>query len=372
MAQAKPPWIGIVRIYLAIVLTVGFALTAAGQSTVEALKNLESAMRKELNTSGNRPDQDRRREAERFVISGTSQIETDIDSGELYRVEDVLSQVGLYFSSEEVRQQVTALRAAIKRDRETKENARIAEINTKLKQAGDAIRNAKNPEDLDETLKNLSSYRKFSGSQRDSEEAKAVVSKLQSNIQFVRSWQEYLAARKSDNRERCRQALQNLTSGENIFEFMPRSQLLAELEKYIPQSTPRPETRTREATGEPASPEQVAAVVSKAKTLDAIPDAINELRIMQMKIRPSPSSSFDVLAMTMNSLSAVQKVYREFQAGFPTRLDNPQMYNPDMTSPAVIPLRAQLLLLILPRHLGVSGDLMPQSAETVDQYLQRI
>ena len=314
-------------------------------------------MRNDLSRPGKGPGPDRRAEAERFAETASNQLENAINSGEAYRIDELLSRVAVYFPSDEVRQQLDALRAAIKKDREAKQSAQIAEMNGVLKQASDAVRNAKNPEELDETLKNLSRYRNMGGFERLSEDGRMVLNKLHSLTQFIRRWQDYLAARKSDNRDRCRDILQGLTNSDEGAEIMPRSQLLAEMDKYMPPPTPRPEySRGPEATADPPSPEQVAAIVGRAKSLDGIADVIQELQGIQAKVRPSSFGPSNVLGRTLDQLYAMQKAYREFQAGMPTKIENANNYSPDVASPAVIPLRAQLLLLMLLRFLGVSGD----------------
>jgi hypothetical protein len=213
---------------------------------------------------------------------------------------------------------------------------------------------------LDEPIKGLSRFRNSSYSDRNSEEVRAALNKVDPAINFLKRWQEYVIARKGANPERPRQILHDLTSNDNG-DLVPRSQLLAELQKYPTEQ----ETRS-------AGPrlEQIDEIVSKANSLDRVPEAIKELRAIQSRRPPSPGS--DGLTGTLNALISIDRTYREFQAGLPTKLDGPAMGPQDLASAAVTPLKAQLLLLVLPRYLNAPPDLNPRPSETVQGYLQRV
>jgi hypothetical protein len=113
---------------------------------------------------------------------------------------------------------------------------------------------------------------------------------------------------------------------------------------------------------------QVDEIVTKVKSLDQVADGIKELRNIQGR---SGYVGAEVAA-TLTALVSIERTYREFQAGLPTKLEAWSTQTPDRTSPAIIPLKVQLLLLVLPRYLNVPADLAPKPSENVSAYLQRI
>jgi hypothetical protein len=346
--------------FLSLLLSV-LPLPMVGQGSADLLKNLESAIKKEVASkpipdgttaqgSRDRPD------AGHAVFA---QIQTAIANGETKRAEEQLPQLATYYASEEVHQQALKLAAALKAEREAKQNAYVAEINTALKQASDAVHGAKNAEDLDEALKNLARFRNQGASDRLSDAARSALSKIEPTLIFLKRWQDYLAAQKSGSTERARQSLRDLTNSETA-DIMPRSQLLAEWQKY---------PNERENKGEAPPPEQIDEIVAKVKSLDGVAAAIQELRRMQA--RSSGYAAGDVAA-TLRALVSIERTYREFQAGLPTKIEATPRESPDMTSPAVTPLKVQLLLLVLPRYLNAPPDLGPKPRENVQDYLQRV
>lgn len=338
------------------------ASTVIAQGTADALKNLERAIKREIDSKPapksaaaheyrDRPEGGR---------SAFAQIQIAIANGEIDRADQQLAQLAMYFTSDEVQQQILKLAAALKQEQEAKQNTYAAEVNAALKQASDAVRSAKSPEDLDGALKNLSRFRNQGMSDRFSEVVRSALGRVEPSLTFLKYWQDYLAAQKSGSAERARQSLQNLSSS-GTSDLIPRSQVLAELQKYPTE---------QDAKADASRPEQIDEIVAKVKNLDEVADAIKELRKIQGRSHGYGSS--DPVTATLNALVSIEKNYREFQAGLPTRLEWPPMQVPDLTSPAITPLRVQLLLLILPRYLNAPADLAPKPRETVHAYLQRV
>ncbi|HEY6112066.1 MAG TPA: hypothetical protein VIV62_06090 [Chthoniobacterales bacterium] len=332
----------------------------AAQGIAEALKNLEAAIKKEIESkpAPTGPALQGYRDRSDGGRAAFAQIQTAIANGENRRAEEQLTQMQMYFASDEVHQQTLKLAAALKAEREAKQNAHIAEVNAALKQASDAVHRAKTPEDLDDALDNLLRFHSdYQGvSDHTSEAERSTLSKVEPALTFLKHWQDYLAAQQSGSAERARQSLGTLLSSGNS-ELLPRSRVLAELQKYPTE---------REAKAEPPGPEQIDEIVAKVKSLEGLGDAIRELRKIQSRSRS------DAVTSTLNALVPIERTYREFQAGLPTRLDASSMYGLDPISFAVIPLRAQLLLLVLPRYLNAPADLVPKPRESVQAYLQRV
>ena len=343
-----------------------------GDSTRDALKKLEAAMKNEIASKPEETDEEayeRDRARRASASSLAANIESMIDRGDSANPEYTLKELSNSFTSGEVLKQIENVRMAIKNDREARQKGYVAEVSAALKEAADAVQNAKKPEDLDQTLNNLSKFRYDGGVENFGAEARAIQNKAQSTVHFVQQWQNYIAARKNGNTEMARNSLQNLSSGE-YFDLMPRSRILAELEKYptAGQERNRDKEKSEGVTGE-----QVDAIVAKAKTLDSVSAVVKELRELRLKSPTNtPYSNIDPLNATLNALTAIENTYRDFKAGLPTRMEIPGGSSSDAISAQVAPLRAQLFLLVLPRHLNVPADLAPKPGEDAQAYLERV
>jgi hypothetical protein len=139
--------------------------------------------------------------------------------------------------------------------------------------------------------------------------------------------------------------------------------LLARLQKYPSASDQK---------AEEAKPEEIDRLVAQAKTPDEIANVIRQLRAMQARIRPPMYSNSEPVNATLNTLVSIERTYREFQAGLPTKFELTSPQPGDATSPSVTPLKVQLLMLVLPRYLNLPSDLTAKSGETVNQFLERI
>ena len=347
---------------LLVAQLIGSSANAETQTAAGALKQLEAAIQKEL-ASRPSPAPDRaaetygRPDGARMLLA---QVESAISSGETSRVEELLSQLPAYLTSEEVRTAATALRASLKQERESRQAASVAEVTAALRQAADAVHTATVPEELDEALRRLDQFRTTIVTvERNYEPLRIVSAKVEPTLTFLKSWQDYLAARKNNNAERTRQSLQQLLNY-SVPDIMPRSQILAELEKY---------PATQEMKVEPPQPEQIERLVAETKSLDDLPQTIRRLQQYQSGGHSYPAS--ELVNATLGTLVSLERTYREFQAGLPTKLEGPSNYTRDLTSPAVTPLKAKLLLLVLPRYLNAPSDITPGPTETVQEYLER-
>jgi hypothetical protein len=280
-------WITLIdmkKLFSTLVLILLFVLPLrAAESSADAVKNLEAAIKKEIEGRPRPNDTEtqsyyRGRDPGRGLLG---QIELTIASGETSRVEEMLAQLPTYFTSDEVRQQILKVSAAIKQERDAKENAYVSELNAALKRASDALHAAKSTEDLDEPQKNLSAFRNQDGSGRISDAARLALRKVETTLNFLRYWQDYLAAQKTGNTVRARQSLQELTNQDSS-DLMPRSQLIAELQRYPTE---------QETKIEAPRPEQIDEIVAKVKTLDRLGDAINVLRKIQTRLSVYSSSA---------------------------------------------------------------------------------
>lgn len=348
---------------LVTILFCALSVNSRGEeATVEAaLKTVQSTIRSEMESKA-KPEAGRPHESfqdQNRMLLG--RIEALLARGDTYQIEQALPELQSYAASDEVRKAIGNAVAAVKKDRETKQNAYVAEVNAALKKAGDALRTAKTTQDLDEPLKELARFRSGRNEDRLSEAGRAAVARIQPTLTFLQRWQDYLAAQKSDNPERARQALRELTNNDTM-ELMPRSQILAELQKYP--------TNEEIRKSDPIRLDQIEEMVSKVKSLDGVTGLVKELRQIQDGARSRGSS--DAVGNTLNALVSIDRTYREFQAGLPTRIEPGLNQSPDAVSASVLPLRVQLLTLVLPRYVGVPPELGSKQGETIYAYLERL
>jgi hypothetical protein len=336
---------------------------ARAQSSKEVWAKLNDAMLREippLTKTDEARDGDGRHLPDRRRIVA-AQLRSAMDSrSESGSLEAKLDEIAGYFQSDEVRKLTDAMRDALRQEREVKNVAQIAKINDLLKRAGEAVRSAKDPGDLDQILKDFAE----AGTQREdrgSESLRAANYKFQSARQQLAHWQDYLAASKSGDAKRASEILRNMASSSNDgASLIPRSEILARAEKV------------NQSTGNAPSPDRTNEILAKAKTMADVAGVIEELRAYQKhKQQPVSYSSGDPTMAAITALLSMEKTYREFLAGLPTNLEA-TFFQSDPLGASLIPLRVELLLLVLPRYLGVPADMKPKSGEAVEAFVDRI
>ncbi len=170
---------------------------------------------------------------------------------------------------------------------------------------------------------------------------------------FVLRWQKYLSVAASGDLEEARQILESL-SHEDDNGLIPRSQILARIHDPAPSQ-------------EPATRPAIRKVLDRIKTLDDMSLAYDTLKAMQSDGHRQVGELQEAIA----ALTPLELAYREFKAGSSTNLEN-LLTEARMLPNYVIPVRNQLLALILPRYLGLPEDLKPGPDEGVHAFLDRI
>jgi len=331
-------------------------LPAQAQNTTAAWKALEDAAKREAEAR-KRPDEDRagNRETQMFL----SRLQAAMSATQPHQVDQALNELSGYATTPQMQEAVANVRLAIKKDRDAAENSYASQVAAALNQAEEAVKTAKTPQEIDAPMKALSAFRNQQGNDRRSEETRMLLNKVSPTLNFLQRWQDYLAAKAAGSENRARDSLRNLLNNENV-EFIPRSQILLELQKYP----------TDEDRNEPTKTEEIDAIVAKMTTLDDIPQAIQQLRQLVGRNRYGYGGG-EPLGATISALNTLERNYREYQAGLPARLETP-VQMPDFASPAIVPLRVQLLVLALPRYFGGGPDVAFKPRETVQDYLTRL
>ena len=265
------------------------------------------------------------------------------------------------------------------------------QIDAALKHAQETVPLAKKASDLDAVLQELSQVRDQAGAQPLSASAANISNKVQPTLQFVTAWQDYLACEAAGNIEGAREALRNVTNGNaNVPFLIPRSEILARLEFMIKppvqqadQDNSRDNSNDNSGAG-PSNESDVPTVekplwydkvnrkiefkVTKLDDLDGVVTAFEDIKGK----RDFRNYSADI-ENTIKALLPLDGAYKQFKTGLPVNIDFPAD-NPNTTELQIelIPLRAEMITLVLPRYLGLPSDAKLNAGEGAYDFLKRI
>jgi len=231
------------------------------------------------------------------------------------------------------------------------ENKEIADA---LRRASDVALKARKASDLDATLIELrhladtAEHLRSLGPERESG-----LKRLYDATRFLRQWQNYLWAIEGENFDNGIKILTDLAQSDQSPLDVPRSEILAR-------------ARSLEGKDKAQVDSYAAPILQSIHSLDDLPAALTQLRS-----GTHPPYQSQALSTLVTSLDAVCKAYLAFKMGVATTL--PQTYwQTGDTNPIVTRLRAELLLQVLPRFLGVEQTDRPKAGETVEGYLMRM
>ena len=283
-----------------------------------------------------------------FAQQFISQIRYALASGA--PIEEMLRNVRRYHQSEQVAKLCDALLLAVHKERESREAQLVVEVEDACKRAGEAALKAEKTSDLDPVLVELSRLR--DQPQRGySEVGRRAAAKVESTIRFVTRWQDYLAQLAVGNPKVAREKLTSLAD-DTSFPIVPRSEILARIEP-LPATQPPVPSNMNTPT--------VEAVMLRIRTLDDVADAVKELR-------PLRQSGTPVDFEAINELITISNDYEQVKSGLPLNFG---MFNATAQYRRYPRLKAEMMRLVLPRHLG-APDRKPAAGETVDGYLNRL
>jgi len=221
-----------------------------------------------------------------------------------------------------------------------------------LRRASDVVLKARKASDLDASLIELhrlaATPARFGSGNPERESA---VNRLHDAARFLQQWQNYLWAVEGEKFDNGIRILTDLAQTEQSPLDVPRSEILAR-------------ARWLEGQDRAQADSYAAPILQSTHSLDDLPKALT-----QLKSRPAYKSQ--ALSNLVNGLEAVCKAYLAFKEGVATTLP-PTYWQTGDTNPIVTRLRAELLLLVLPRILGVEQTDPPKTGETVDDYLMRM
>ncbi len=330
-------------------------------SVPEAVKRLQVAMEKEAkaDTGEENGQMDEMRSA---VLMQLSMMSSDQDS--IRNFTQLLSQTSQMFRSEEVRSEITQVLAAIKAENIKTEKAQIDQLQEILDQARSVVKKASTPADLDAMIQALQENRGRNNSyQTTNPDLRLLSTQIEQSAQFLIQWQNYLAAKADNNSKKAKETLQTL-SNSNFYGLMPRSEILALL------AAPEKPDVAIKAPEKQSSADEVEMVLSATNDLESIATAIKKLRELR---DPKRYDDNGVVNSTIQALSPIDKTYQDFKAGLATNIESYQNYsNAEIGTAKIAELKRKLLLLVLPRYVGVSDGFEAKPDETVNDFLNRL
>ena len=220
-----------------------------------------------------------------------------------------------------------------------------------LRRASDVVLKARKASDLDASLIELHRLAAAPARFRSGNPERESANRLYDAARFLRQWQNYLWAVEGEKFDNGIRILTDLAQTEQSPLDIPRSEILAR-------------ARWLEGKDSAQADNYAAPILQSIHSLDDLPKALT-----QLKLRPAYKSQ--ALSNLVNGLEAVCKAYLAFKQGVATTLP-PTYWQTGDTNQIVTRLRAELLLLVLPRILGVEQTDPPKTGETVEDYLMRM
>jgi hypothetical protein len=228
------------------------------------------------------------------------------------------------------------------------------EITDALHRASYIVLKARKASELDGSLIELGRLADASGrSWSPGPQRETAVNRLRDAVRFLQQWQNYLWAVEGEKFSNGIRILTDLAQTQQSPLDVPRSEILAR-------------ARSLEGKDKAQVDRDAAPILQSIHSLDDLPTAL-----MQLRSGTHPPYQSQALSNLVNGLDAVCKAYLAFKEGVATTLP-PTYWQTGDNNPIVTRLRAELLLLVLPRILGVEQRDSPKAGETVEGYLVRM
>jgi hypothetical protein len=228
------------------------------------------------------------------------------------------------------------------------------EIADALHRASDIVLKARKASELDASLIELrrlaDAPERFASGGAERE---GTVKRLRDAARFLQQWQNYLWAVEGEKFSNGIKILTDLAQVEQSPLDVPRSEILAR-------------ARSLEGKDKAQVDSYAAPILQSIHSLDDLPNALTQLRS-----GTHPPYQSQALSNLVQGLDAVCKAYLAFKEGVATTLP-PTYWQTGDTNQIVTRLRAEMLLKVLPRIIGVEQTDGPKPGETVEVYLMRM
>ena len=339
--------------------------TAFADDTSDALNALQSTIEKEPSPKQPQNAGDMEGRPRDISAAMLAQLRAALSQGESPQLDEILNQIPIYLKSDAVRKAVDKVRSALNAERATRDKEVSDKIDAGIAAASKAVQGAKKAADLDQILNDLGNLQEqFVG--QYSEAMRGRTEKVRRVRQFVLRWQDYLANRDEGNSQQALQSLQNIQN-EDVTDIIPRSEIIARIGE-LSKAKPAEEAQKQETSGK-----KIREIVDQTNTLDAIPAALDALAGIQRSSDFSNRAWNDPITAVTNDLTAIYQSYSQYRAGLPSHLalgrnqqQSAEVYNIDL------PLRVQLLRLVIPRVLEADENDKMDANETIQKYLNRM
>jgi hypothetical protein len=221
-----------------------------------------------------------------------------------------------------------------------------------LIRAKDAVLKALHTSELDPCLIELRQLADASQAFQSPEcYSESTLKRLRDTTRFLQQWQNYLSAVEGEKFANALKILTDLDKVEQNTLDIPRSEILA-----------------RERSLEEKDKGQADSFVTS--TLQSI-GSLGDLPSAMTRLKAHPAYQSLVVSNAVNGLEAICKSYVAFKAGVATTLP-PTYWQTGAQNLIATRLRAELLLLVLPRILKTEQSDPPKNNETVETYLLRM
>ena len=312
------------------------------------------------------------------------QLRSAISRNDAMQIESALQGISGLIDSEPLRKECEEISSQMGIERDAREKKTEEEINGSLKRAAGAVRSAAKPADLDAVLHELGQLGGRRNEQESSRSVSNALNKVQPTLQFVTHWQDYLASTVTGNIQAAREALNNLASGYNANQpdLIPRSEILARMQSL---KAPQREQRRNSEEDEPEkkqpdhltvekplvfekTSQTIAFDIKKLEELDGVVKAFEKLQS-----KPEFRSYQSSINKTLETMAPLNRAYKELKAGLATNIQIPSRnLESSLLENEIVSLRAELILLALPRYLELPPKTMPKPGEGPYDFLSRI
>lgn len=270
-----------------------------------------------------------------------------------------IAQITSVYTSEEVQEATTNLLNEIHKERKDRTDSEVAALKSLMTRAGQAITQAKKPEDLDALISEMGNHENSRyGGNSALQGQEQLVQQFASAFEFVKQWQNYLAHLNNGQTSEARADLQNLSQNNYGSNLIPRSKLLA---LQAPDKLASPGGAAPGAGSTPVA--QAQAILDGIKTLDDIQPALD-------KLEPLRQANMGELQNVYFALAQVQQSYQNLKAGLPGQINLNAGYGNGPTVPAGV--RAQLLLLGLQNRFATFKGRPPAPTEKPADFVDRV
>jgi len=310
-----------------------------------------------------------------------AQLQNAISRNDSAQIESALQGLSFSIDSETLRAQCEEISSQLRNQREAKEKQAVNEIQAALKRAAEAVHSAKKTADLDAVLHELGQLGELRNSQSPSGALSSALNKVQPALQFVTHWQDYLSNLAVGNTQAACEALNQLTGANNMNQpdLLPRSELLARRQSLMQPARPQV---NRESKNEKPPVELVVekpllfekstqSITFSIKSIDELDDVVKAYQSIQNK--PEFREFQQANKAMIEALRPLNCSYIEWKAGLPTHIEIASSSQNATSFPKlIVPIRAELIKLVLPRYLGLPSKTKPKPGESAYDFLNQI